>query len=186
LLFRFTLKGEYTKLTSRYWESLAGIKRMVEENGGQTVILMPGDSIVIRPCTQHAVITVYKQGTAKLDQWAIITGQACVFRNDLVPIVDSFWLRNGGRWKTGQFCIDAATKCLPLFRMWFPSFNFPELDQPKTALTKKQREQLTIEALIKLAVEFGNRDPTRTYMWGDNTGLHLVKEGGRKRRRRAN
>ena len=60
--------------------------------------------MVIKAGTQHAVLTVYPEGTCLADQVALVAGETFVQRCDIGHSVRLYYIRNGNAILNGEFC----------------------------------------------------------------------------------
>ena len=103
------------------------IKRLLDsckeskgQRGAVVAICQAGDTMVLKAGTQHAVLTVYPEGTSLDKQVALVAGETFVQRCDVGDSVRLYSYRNGNKKMTGQFCEELNTRLLPAYKRLYP------------------------------------------------------------------
>ena len=94
------------------------IKSLIQStrDGAVVAICRPGDTMVFKLGTQHAVLTVYPEGTPVEKQLALVCGHEFVQKADLGNAVRLTYCKNGAQSATGDIATTAVSRLLPAFR----------------------------------------------------------------------
>ena len=90
------------------------------QHGAIVAICNAGDTMVLKAGTQHAVLTVYPEGTSLADQVALVAGETYVQRCDIGDSVRLYYHRNGNAILNGEFCKELDLRLLPAYRNLYP------------------------------------------------------------------
>ena len=117
-------------------------------HGAVIGICLPGDTIVLKTGTQHAVLTVYPEGTSIDRQVALVAGVTFIQKSDLGETIRLGHYRNGSQRMVGGFSTMIYERVFPAYTSLFPIL--------------QDRTGTEYEKLKALAMEIGQYNEVRS------------------------